>query len=168
MLSEGKFEAGRAFERMGEDAEKAAAKAAMELADRKVKFDHYNGKSSLVEDSYDKSIISFDKHTHHKWAENHEMKYADVVLAGCIRNTSLAREKVKALGVKISSFGAQLADGNLNSQMKEMLRGNLNLASSQYKSAQSELQKVLAEELVARAKLMEISGQFTNRKKEKI
>ena len=74
---------------------------------------------------------------------------------------------MKALGVKISSFGAQLADGNLNSQMKEMLRGNLNLASSQYKSAQSELQRVLAEELVARAKLMEISGQFYESQKAK-
>merc|ERR1711907_401612 len=122
---------------MGEDAEKAAAKAAMELADRKVKFDHYNGKSSLVEDSYDKSTISF------------------------------ARETVKTLGAKVSSFGAQLADSNLNSQMKEMLRGNLNLASSQYKSAQSELQRRLAEELVARAKLMEISGQFYESQKGK-
>merc|ERR1711871_1151552 len=167
LLSEGKFEAGRAFERMGEDAEKAAAKAAMELVDRKVKFDHYNGKSSLVEDSYDKSTISFDRETHGKWTRDHEVKYADVILAGCVRNTSLAREKVKTLGAKVSSFGAQLADSNLNSQMKEMLRGNLNLASSQYKSAQSELQRRLAEELVARAKLMEISGQFYESQKGK-
>jgi len=67
---------------------------------------------------------------------------------------------VKKLGEKVSKIGADLAEPSLTGQMKEMLRGNLNLAASQYKSAQSELEKVLAAELIARAKLMELSGQF--------
>ena len=49
LLSVGNFEAARAFERTAEDAEKAAAKAAMELADRKLSLTTSNGRSSTVE-----------------------------------------------------------------------------------------------------------------------
>jgi hypothetical protein len=155
-----KVEEAAAFEHMESDARKSASKAAMELASRQVKFDHYNGKSAIFTSTLDKSQLSFESPTHEKWSREQEIKFSDHELQGCVHNTSLAREKVKKLGEKVSKIGADLAEPSLTGQMKEMLRGNLNLAASQYKSAQSELEKALAAELIARAKLMELSGQF--------
>jgi hypothetical protein len=157
---DGKLEEANTYKEMGKDASKAALKAAMELANRQLKFDHYNGKSALFTSTLDKSQINFESPTHYKWSKEQAIKFVDHELAACVHNTSIARDKVKALGVKVSQIGGDLADKTINDQMKQMLRGNLNLAASQYRSAQSELQKFLADELIARAKLMELSGQF--------
>jgi hypothetical protein len=160
VAAEGKLEEAATYTAMEKDASKSASKAAMELADRQLKFDHYNGKSALFSSTLDKSLIIFESPTHYKWSKEQAIKFADHELAACVHNTSIARDKVKALGVKVSQIGGDLADKTINDQMKQMLRGNLNLAASQYRSAQSELQKFLADELIARAKLMELSGQF--------
>jgi hypothetical protein len=152
-----RLEEARNFAAIANDATEGAKKVARELVALQMKHAHASGDSAIFK--Y-KGKTDFDTQPNmKKWALEHMVKYADLQLADAVRNSTNAKSDVANLEAKVRRASADLATAP-TAAARDVLKSNLNYQSMQLQKAQKNMEEKMAAELVARSRVMELSGEF--------
>eukprot|EP00505_MAST-04D_sp_SCG-Rhode-Island_P002405 Stramenopile-MAST_4_protein_2405 len=157
MILAHRLEEARNFAAIANDASEGAKKAARELVALQMKHAHASGDSALFK--YKGKTEFDDQPNMKKWALEHMIKYADLQLADAVRNTTNAKSVVANLEAKVRRASGDLASAP-TAAARDVLKSNLNYQSMQLQKAQKNMEGKMAAELVARSRVMELSGEF--------